>query len=272
MAGVELDIEPIVHGLLPPESAAPVDLPAGRAGAACRALWFRGLLLADGQRRFRPDAPLTRADFATALAGAVRLVPPEGQPRLPPDVPETAPWAEDVAEVLEARLLELDSEGMFRPAGFVPRQLAAAALTRVWPMGCGEKLSLRPVALMDLADVAQLCRPSVFAAIHAGLLPSDQGYFHPLRPVTRAEAAEAICRLIGLSWEEGGRRPVSETSFPTAFQRLDIRDGGLGGSLLGNRAKRQAFVWVRQNEPFTGQCLTCFGGTSMLADNRSSVQ
>ena len=206
VAGVELDIEPIVQGLLPPESAAPVDLPAGRAGAACRALWFRGLLLADDQRRFCPDAPLTRADFATALAGAVRLVPPEGQLRLPPDVPETVPWAEDVAKVLAARLLEPDSEGMFRPADSVPRQLAAGALPALrgrWAVARSCRRSrlcswtwrtwrrhVRPVGLCD--DSRRVAA-------------AQQGHFHPLRPVTRAEAADAICRLTGLSWREGGR-------------------------------------------------------------------
>jgi hypothetical protein len=94
---------------------------------------------------------------------------------------------------------------MFRPADLVPRQIAAIALARVWPMGRGENLSLEPVALTDLAEVAQPARPSVFAVIHAGLLPPDQGRFHPLRPVTRAEAAEAISRLIGLSWQESDR-------------------------------------------------------------------
>jgi cyanophycinase len=203
--GVELEIEPLVGALLPPAAAMPVDMPSGPLGTACQALWFRGLLLADDQRRLHPDAPLTRADLATALAGAVHLVPPRGGPRLPPDVPETAPWADDAAKVLEARLLELDAAGMFRPDDPVPRQIAAVALARAWPMGRSENLSPQDVSIVDLAEVLQSMRTSVFAAIHAGLLPLDQGHFRPLRPVTRAEAAEAICRLIGLSWNERSR-------------------------------------------------------------------
>ena len=46
-------------------------------------------------------------------------------------------------------------------------------------------------------------------------------------------------------------QPVLETSFPTAFQRLDIRDGDLGVSLPGNQAKRRAVGWVLQNERFS---------------------
>jgi hypothetical protein len=41
-------------------------------------------------------------------------------------------------------------------------------------------------------------------------------------------------------------QPVLETSFPTAFQRLDIRDGDLGVSLPRNQAKRRAGGWVLQ--------------------------
>ena len=58
--GVDLSIEPVVEGLLPPASVMPLDIPSGPVGLACQAMWFRGLLLADDQQRFRPDAPVTR--------------------------------------------------------------------------------------------------------------------------------------------------------------------------------------------------------------------
>ena len=202
--GVDVSIQPVVGGLLPPALAMPHDMPSGPVGAACQAAWFRALLLADDQGRFLPDAPVTRADLATALAGTVHLVPPVGQSRLPPDVPETSLWADDVAKVLEARLLELDSEGMFRPADLVPRQ-SQPLRWPAWSLGRSEKLSSEPVTLADLAEVPQSASTSVFAVIHAGMLPADQGHFRPLRPVTRTEAAEAICRLIGLSWQERNR-------------------------------------------------------------------
>ena len=54
---------------------------------------------------------------------------------------------------------------------------------------------------------------------------------------------------LGLGPAQCGQ-PVLETSFPTAFQRLDIRDGDLGVSLPGNQAKLRAAGWVLQNERF----------------------
>ena len=63
-------------------------------------------------------------------------------------------------------------------------------------------------------------------------------------------ARYALGRVVGLGPAQCGQ-PVLETSFPTAFQRLDIRDGDLGVSLPGNQAKRRAVGWVLQNEPFS---------------------
>ncbi len=86
-----------------------------------------------------------------------------------------------------------------------------------------------------------------------------------LRP--RAKLAEAIAYVLNL-WEafvrytSDGRipmvnlgpaqcgQPVLETSFPTAFQQLEFRDGDLGVSLPGNQRKRQAFGRLLQKEPF----------------------
>jgi hypothetical protein len=86
----------------------------------------------------------------------------------------------------------------------------------------------------------------------------------------------ALVRVVGLSPAQCGQA-VLETSFPTAFQRLDLRDGDLEVSLPGNLAKWRAVGWVLQEEGYlTGQ-LTQLAGQSVpvegvpyntLADDR----
>jgi hypothetical protein len=93
-------------------------------------------LLADDQRHFRPDAPLTRADLATAIAQAVHLDAPEKEIHLT-DVPEAADYRGDVLEVVWAKLLDLDAQARFRPDATVTCQEAEQALERAWKYARG---------------------------------------------------------------------------------------------------------------------------------------
>ncbi|MGO9112575.1 MAG: cyanophycinase [Thermoguttaceae bacterium] len=196
---IALDIEPIVSTLQPPATALPDDLPAVTAATACRALWFRGILLADEQRHFHPDATLTRADFAMALAQAIQLNQPEGDVNLA-DVPESSPYYDAVAEVVHAELLKIDSRGLLHPEATVSRQEAAYALVRAWELDRGRKLPAEPVVLADDSDVATAYRGVIYAAIRAGWMPLEAGRFRPTKPIVRRDAASALDRLIGLPW------------------------------------------------------------------------
>jgi cyanophycinase len=168
---VDLSIEPILASFQSPDEAAPVDLPDGEAAAACRALWFRGILQADAARKLRPDEPITRAEFATALAQTVHLLPARGDWTPPADVTETEPWAGDVERVLAAELLALDAERRFRPAETISRREASEALQRAARFAG----TTAPVASAADADVAD-------------------------RPLARVEAAAALYRLLRLPW------------------------------------------------------------------------
>ena len=165
----ELDIEPIVNTFQPPERSLPVDLPSGPAATACKAVWFRGVMLADEQRRFRPNAPLTRADLATAIAEAVHLDAAENDFH-PADVPDTAAWNEEVGEVVDAKIMGLDARGRFQPDAAVTRQEALSILDRAAELGP---------------------RSTGFSRDLKG---------EPSRPITRREAAVELARLMRLQW------------------------------------------------------------------------
>ncbi len=201
---VALDIEPIVATLHPSESELPDDLrPAsgcpGAAANACRALWFRGILLADAQQHFRPDAVLTRTDLATALDQAIHIEPLEHVIRTI-DVSESSPWSEAVIAVVGAKLMDVDAQGLFHPESPVSRQEAVCAMVRAWEFDRGRKLPAEPVALADTSDISPPYRGAIFAAVRAGWLPLESGRCRALQPITRRDAAFTLQRLIGLSW------------------------------------------------------------------------
>jgi hypothetical protein len=198
---VEASIEPILSSLRAPESALPVDLPEGETGTACRALWFRGILLADDERRLRPDAPITRAELAVALSHAVHLLPPIVETPAAPDVPDEAEWSEDVAKAVEAKLLELDEGGLFRPEAPVSRQDAAFAFARLYDaLHAGNEPSIEPITFQDESEILPRRREAVVVAANRMLLPADNSRFRPADPLLRTEAAQAIYRILGFPW------------------------------------------------------------------------
>jgi cyanophycinase len=173
--GVRLDVEPIDFTLRPPQANLPLDLPSGASRKAIEAMLFRGILLADEQRRFRPDEPITRAELAGAIAQTIRLEPPRRDPPVLADVPPDSPWAEEITKVVAARLMSVDDQRAFRPADTVPQPEAATIWARLSQAYRGPPLS---------SDVAR---------------PDD----HDVRSttaLTRSQAAEAINRIVGFPW------------------------------------------------------------------------
>ncbi len=127
----------------------------------------------------RPDAPLTRADLATAIAQSVNLDAPDLDVR-PADVPDTAAFSDEVGEVVTAKIMELDAKGRFRPDAPVTRQEATLAMGRAvkfaenltgYHRSAGNALTKEGAAKADLAS-----------------------------PITRREAASELARLMELPW------------------------------------------------------------------------
>lgn len=198
---VDVTFEPILSSLQRPERALPVDLPGGDAATACQALWFRGILLTDEERRLRPEAPITRAELAAALAHAVHLLPPLMESTIAPDVPEDAEWTDDAAMVLEAKLMELDEHGAFRPSDPVTRLEAALAFTRLrQTLQSGTDASPKPMTFEDEADIEPPSREAAATAVSTLLVTTQGDKFRPKDPLLRQEAAQAIYRMLGFPW------------------------------------------------------------------------
>lgn len=199
VANVRLDIESVALTLHSPKSALPLDLSEGPARTALEAISFRGIMLADEQSRFRPQAPMTRGELASAIAQTIRLEPARGKPPAISDVLASLPEADEIALVVTAGLMKAEN-GPFRPATPISRQEAATVLVQLAERYRSEVLPATPVELRDVATIAPQHRDAVFGAHRAGLLKADAEGFRPAANLTRAEAAEAIYTIIGFPW------------------------------------------------------------------------
>ncbi len=199
--GVRLNIAPVLASRQDPQDALPIDLPADSVGDALKGLWFRGVLLADNQRRIRPREPLLRVELANALAQSVHLTMPRQNPPQVRDLPPSAELAEDIVKVVAAGLMKLDSNNRFRPNQAVTRIDAAHSLVHLAER-CGlARSSDKPVLLNDDADLSAADREVLFAAIRANLVRlGKENRLNPTEAFSRQEAAEALYRVIDFSW------------------------------------------------------------------------
>ena len=198
--GLRLKVEPITVTRESPETALPLDLPEGAPRKFLEAMAFRGILLADEERRIRPDAPISRGELAIAVAQTVNLERPRSNPPQIADLPEEFPGVDAIAVVVAARLMDIDEKGEFRVSAPVTRQEAAQTLVRLAETYAAERLPYEAVQLDDEDLIPPDRRESVFAAIRAGLINTNAASFRPAEHLTRLQAAEAIYRIVGFPW------------------------------------------------------------------------
>ncbi len=150
---------------------------------------------------FRPQAAVTRAEFAGLLAGG--LHPPAAGGAAPAGLPAAsalAPWAgPDLAAVAAAGWMGQGPDGNREGGGPLRRAEAAAVLARALQLPAAATPSFT-----DLGQVPQRDLAAVAAATAAGLLRGyPDGSFRPRAAVSRAEAAAMVLRAMryrGAAW------------------------------------------------------------------------
>lgn len=143
---------------------------------------------------FRPDVPVTRTELATLLQRALRL--PAGRASDLSDFTDSAmvpAWGRSaLAAAVDAHLLAGEAGGALDPGGDVTRAEAAVIAARALGLGGGPDATFS-----DAGSVPAWAASGVDAAVQSGLLDGyPDGTFRPLQPVTRAEAAALILRLL----------------------------------------------------------------------------
>ncbi len=168
------------------------DVPATYwASNSIDAMLATGVMDGFGNGTFGPDQPVTRAEFAKMLTVALDLPLPSRPPSFS-DVPAGMWYSSYVAAVAQAGLMTGETATTFAPNAPVPREELAVLLMRA--------LKLQPAGGLGFTDAGQVAAwavPGVEAAVTAGyMLGYPDGTFRPLAPVTRAQAATVLARVI----------------------------------------------------------------------------
>lgn len=145
---------------------------------------------------FRPDAIVTRAEFAAFLSRALQLEAVDSEAAASiRDLNQMPAWARShAAKAASAGLMKGYADGAFGAGNPISRAEIAVIAARA------AKLAPKEHPVLPFADAAKIpawAKPEIAAAVEAGLIQGKDGNrFDPDAVATRAEALAVIVRLL----------------------------------------------------------------------------
>ncbi|RUS43896.1 S-layer homology domain-containing protein [Cohnella sp. AR92] len=153
--------------------------------------------------KFHPDDPITRAQFAKMIAGALMLqTNPSSSERVFADESTIPAWAQNsVAAVTQAGLMQGTPENgnwSFKPNAVLSRaEMAVIAANALKNRQAETANADAPSAYADSSSLPDWARPSIEAVRLAGIMRGDdKNLFRPFGQATRAEAASTLYKLV----------------------------------------------------------------------------
>ncbi|MFS0722501.1 family 10 glycosylhydrolase [Paenibacillus sp. 1P07SE] len=180
----------------PPAPACPAETLSDLTGhwAASQIVQAAEQCLTSGypDQTFRPNAPVSRAEFAQLLVRALGLEGPGAELSFA-DQQAIRPWARDaVALATEAGIVNGFEDGTFRPDALITRAEMTTMLGRALQLPTGAEAT--PFA--DDQDIPAWAKDAVAAAAAEGLIQGRSGgRFEPQGSTTRAEAVVVLLRM-----------------------------------------------------------------------------
>jgi uncharacterized repeat protein (TIGR02543 family) len=194
------------------------------------AAWtVRGLANGYPDGTFRPDNPITRAEFLTLVnrafgymemaAGQINTSAISVTPVTFSDVAETDWYAAEVAKAAAVGYLGGYPDRTMRPQNPITRQEVAAVLARILPLDVDsaqndednlkDKASLSGInvlkGLTDQAQIPEWSQAAIGAAVNGGYMNGyPDGAFRPGQDITRAEALAVLNRAVGQLYNRAG--------------------------------------------------------------------
>lgn len=176
---------------------APVDLVQHWAAADVQTLVAAGVLSGFEDGTFRPDLPVTRAQFARMVVSALGLEVPAGERTAFADTDRIPEWAKGyIAVAVRAGLIAGFEDQTFRADLPITRAQMAIILSRALKLkGIAARSEAR--AFADRAEIPAWALEAIDTAAAAGLISGfEDQTFRPGGVTTRAQAAVVIRRLM----------------------------------------------------------------------------
>ncbi|HLN61495.1 MAG TPA: S-layer homology domain-containing protein, partial [Symbiobacteriaceae bacterium] len=145
---------------------------------------------------FRPDAPVTRLDFAVMIAKLLKLAP-TAEPLTFTDLGEIPAWTRGpLAAALKAGIIKGRGAGLFDPYAPITRAEVAVMMTRALTYA-GKDVTPGDASFTDGDQIPDWARDHVKAAARYKLITGyEDGSFRPGNTTTRAEAVTLLSRLL----------------------------------------------------------------------------
>ncbi|MBQ9459751.1 MAG: YARHG domain-containing protein [Oscillospiraceae bacterium] len=174
----------------------------GEVQSAIRFMVSKGFLGADGAS-FRPDEPMTRYDFNRALVGMFFALDRDLTDAFP-DVPKDSPYFAYIASAKACGIAKGFENGAFGGERNITVEQMLAVGARALVDQKGYAVPDDPwsylAAYDDGADTGSWAMAEAALAVREGLIDSG-GQLNPKGDVSRAQAAQILCRLFKLLYE-----------------------------------------------------------------------
>ena len=210
---------------LAPTTAAAEDISKHWAYHEMNYLITNDLMKGDELGNYRPNAAVTRAEFAAFLVRTLNL-PTASSSQTFSDVKKDDWYYGVVQQASYYGLIKGDEQGKFNPKAYIDRQQMAAMLKRALHY-LDIQTSSSPIMFNDNARIAKWAYADVQAVVAAGLLggkPNNQ--FAPLAQTTRAEAATVLYRLLHLEAPVSGSKQYITTNYSQNYANVVSKQAG----------------------------------------------
>ncbi|MEC0090461.1 S-layer homology domain-containing protein [Paenibacillus macquariensis] len=150
---------------------------------------------------YNPDAAITRAEFAAIIVRALGLAE-SGKTSAFRDVKSGDWYVGAVAEAQEYGIIQGYEDGAFHPSDTITRQEAMAVIARAMKWTGlhasvnGAEAESALASFTDGSAVDAWAKPEVAAAVKNGLVKGSDIGLKPTNPITRAEVANMIQKLL----------------------------------------------------------------------------
>jgi spore germination protein len=203
-------------------------------------LYNRHIIGGVGERSFAPERSITRAEFTAMLLRLLDLQPTHSGIPAFDDVSASAWYYGSVHALVNLGVVSGTSADTFDPLKPIARQEAAVLMAKAAKLGMSSSKSVS-LAFKDASKISAWALSAVAAADRDGLMRGSAGWFRPLDPISREEAAAVFHRLMMKEGERlnGSAKPSSEIQLGWIYNQTRAQlEKSLEGSPINTLSPR----------------------------------